>query len=224
MFVCMTIIKMFEQFNNIMELKNEVLNCLSQYPYLVYSIKEDNDSVSLTFNKDVNLKYISGILEQFIFTIKKDFPVKIDIKNIKNKKDLEKAKNKTVINNTEKIDIPRLGIFNLEVKIDTGATTSSLDVSDIKIDKDNNVVYFKPLHPNDKEYYNRTFKMKITDYINVQSSNGDKEERPLIQLTIILRNKRLKTFFSLTNRGNLSYPALIGKDVLSGNFLINPSM
>lgn len=218
------VIKLFEEFNSLLDLKNEVLNCLSQYPYLVYSIREVDTQILLSFNKDVNLNYINGILNQFIFDVNEKFPVKITIKDIKNQKELEKSKDKIIINNTEKIDIPRLGIFGLEVKIDTGATTSSLDVSYMKIDRAENVVRFKPLHPDNKEFNNKIFKIKMNSIISVQSSDGYEEQRPLIQLTIIIRGKKFKTFFSLSDREDLTYPILIGKDILSGNFLINPSM
>lgn len=215
---------LFEDYNEITDLKNEVLNHLSQYPYLVYSVREEGDNVLLSFNKDVDEKYISGILDIFKTKLLNKFPVKYAIYGCKDITKLNNIKNKIIINNIENIDIPSLGIKNLEVKIDTGATTSSLDVSYLKVDKDKNMVYFTPLHPSDKKYINKKYKAKIEDKITVQSSNGEETVRYLIKINIIIKGKKLMTFVSLSDREELEYPMLIGKDVLAGDFLINPNM
>jgi len=60
--------------------------------------------------------------------------------------------------------------------------------------------------------------------IKVQSSNGDEEARPLIKMDIEIKGKVMESYFSLADRKELEFPVLIGKDVLSGKFLINPGI
>ena len=99
-------------------------------------------------------------------------------------------------------------------RIDTGATSSSLDARKIKIKND--VVNFelrggKPL------------KVPLLEYRRVRTSVG-KERRPVVLLDICLGSLHLLTQVTLTDRSHLKYALLIGRRVLKGNFVVDVSL
>lgn len=89
----------------------------------------------------------------------------------------------------------------ISAKIDTGATKSSINISLAKklgLTKD------------------------IWEIKKINSANGE-EYRPVIKSKIKIKNKKLPIKFTLTNRSNLKYPVLIGRDILKRNFLVDVS-
>lgn len=199
-------------FENNLELKNEIDNHLSQFPYLSYSIKDN----IITFNKDVTYSFANGLLDPFTREVIKKEPVTIKITGKKNVEKFDEYNGKVVIENIEKVDFPDLNINNIEVKIDSGATTSSIHATNVFIDKINKKVKFKS--------FDNNYTLPLHSVIRVQSSNGHEQTRPLIKMKIKIRDKVISAYFSLADRKDLEYQVLIGKDVLSGKFLINPGI
>lgn len=212
-------ILLFEHFNQSLELKNDLVNHLSQFPYLSYSLKYQNKSLIITFNKDVDLKYALGILDSFETDIIEKEPVKILIKDKKEISNTQEFEGKPILQNIEKVNFPELKISGVEAKMDSGATTSSIGVSDLKINRNTNKVSFIPLSKKFEGYHGKTVIMDLHSEISVQSSNGSETSRPLIKTDIVIKGKTYETFISLSDRDSLDYPVLIGKDILV-NFLI----
>ena len=212
---------LFELFNPNLELNNEVKDVLSQYTYLRYSIL-DGDALQVVFAKDTRLSYINKILVGFRFEVVEETPVKIKVLGRKTVDTFKDFKQKPVIGNIEEIDLPGLNIRAIKAKVDTGATTSSLHVSYVKIDSAKKTVTFIPLDKKFPQYKGQKFTYPLQEQVRVQSSNGEEEVRALIKLKITLNGDKMETYFSLTDREKLEYPILLGKDVLSG-YLIDPT-
>ncbi len=128
-----------------------------------------------------------------------------------------------LIGRREFVDFPELNLFALEGKIDTGAYTSALHCHDIEVRNINGkptLCFFllDPLHPeyNDQEH-------KFTDFIQktIKSSMGDVEERYIIRTLVILGGKKIRTAISLTDRGTMRYPVLIGRKMIKNKFIID---
>jgi hypothetical protein len=204
----------FEIFNPSLELQNEIKHYLEQFSFLKYSIYENGDGFTLTFSDDVTYPYIKGLLNSFKINLLSDKPLSIVVFGFKHIDSYKDYKEKKVIGNTEKIDIKELDIYNVDAKVDTGATTSCINASNIKVN--GNKVSFSPLKQT------KVYTYPILEKVRVQSSNGDTELRPLIKLKIKLGDKEIETFFSLTNRNKMNTHILLGKDVLS-SFLIDPT-
>lgn len=213
--------KKFEAYNPHMEINNEIKDFLSQYPYLQYNIKDLEDGVELSFGKGIGVKYIKNLLDPYKINLTSKDPIIIKVTGKKNVDRFDDYKGKIIIGNIETINIPKLGIKDLPIKIDSGATTSSLHVEYLKKDNQKNTVTFIPLDDRFDQYNKRTYTMPMEAQIRVQSSNGDNEGRPMIKLDIELKGKTIKTYFTLADRKELEYPILIGKDILSGNFLVD---
>ena len=62
------------------------------------------------------------------------------------------------------------------------------------------------------------------DKIVVQSTIGEAEERYKIQLLIELSGRRIRASFTLANRSRQVYPVLVGRNVLSGKFIVDVSI
>jgi hypothetical protein len=218
-------IQLFESYNSgAMELKNDVQEHLSQFPYLSYDIREDGKMVKITFNADVTPNFAMGLLDPFERKLISEEPTTINITKKKNVERFEEYQDKIIIENIEKVDFPDLGIKELEVKIDTGATTSSIHCTNINIDENGKKVSFTALDDSYDEYTGQTVTLPLFSEIKVQSSNGDEESRPLVKMKVVIRGKEMESYFSLADRKELEFPVLIGKDVLAGKFLVNPGI
>ncbi len=132
---------------------------------------------------------------------------------------MEKIKIKTVIGRTEKVDFPELNLYNISAKIDTGAYTSSLHCQDIY--EENGVLHFKLIDSTNNEYSVKD--QEYTDYSQkkIKNSFGEKEVRYTIKTSVRIGKKRIKAKISLSNRGSMRYPVLIGRTLLKNHFLVD---
>ena len=108
---------------------------------------------------------------------------------------------KIVIGLTEKVTIygnPRKKI--VIAKTDTGATKSSIDT---------NLAAELKLGP--------VIKSKL-----IKSAHGSKL-RPIIEATIELAGKKIKSEFTLADRAHMKYRILVGQNILRDGFLIDPT-
>ena len=109
--------------------------------------------------------------------------------------------NKIVVGLVEKVKIwNHTGKKTVIAKIDTGATKSSIDT---------NLAAELRLGP--------VIKSKL-----VKSAHGSKL-RPIIESTIELAGKKLKSEFTLADRAHMKYRILIGQNILKDGFLIDPN-
>lgn len=120
------------------------------------------------------------------------------------------------------IDLPEFGINDIEAKIDTGANRSSLHCVDVKVEveKDIEWLYFTvPL----VEKGQSTFKTDDFFRKNIKSSSGHVEDRFIIKTSIILFGEEIETTFSLTDRGDMKFPILLGCKLLRSRFIVDVS-
>lgn len=134
-------------------------------------------------------------------------------------------KNKIIIGRLESIALPELGIDNLEVRVDTGAKTSSLHVDNIKksvVEGVHQVTF--DIHP-DAHNVDRivTCTAPISDMRKVKSSNGTSEQRYVIETTIMLGSESWVIEITLTDRSDMSYLMLFGREAIGDKFLVDPS-
>ena len=120
-----------------------------------------------------------------------------------------------IIGSIDKLDFPAFNIENLESRIDTGATNSSLHCTNIeKIDDK-----FVKCNILGKE----SFTNEISKIKEVKSSNGISQKRFFIKTEIIILGKTYISELSLNDRNSMSYPFLLGRDVLHENFIVDVS-
>jgi hypothetical protein len=134
-------------------------------------------------------------------------------------------KNKIIIGRLESIDLPELGIEDLQVRVDTGAKTSSLHADNIKkeiIDGVHNVVF--DIHPDSHNVAHIVnCSARISDIRKVKSSNGTSEERYVIETTVVLGEESWAIEITLTDRSDMSNLMLFGREAIGTRFLVDPS-
>lgn len=126
---------------------------------------------------------------------------------------------KKVIGRIDKADFPTLDLFDIDIKIDTGAYTSSIHCH--KVIEENNMLkclFYDTEHPhyNGKEITFKSYTIK-----KVKSSNGITQERYKVKTTIILFNKKYRINLTLSTRDDMRFPVLIGRRFLSKKFIVD---
>jgi len=124
-----------------------------------------------------------------------------------------------ILGRYDRVDLPELGLSNIHAKIDTGAYTSSLhchraEVVDGKLE----FVLLDEEHP---EFTGMKFTFPQFEVRNIKNSFGEVERRFVIITTLKIFNEEITTEFSLSNRGSLKFPILIGRKILRDRFLID---
>ena len=129
---------------------------------------------------------------------------------------------KIIIGKKETISIIDLELYDLDAKVDTGADSNALHCDHIHID-DENFVHFHLLDEVHPSYHGKKIVMPLYKIKKVKSSNGVVQERPSIKVVVEFFGKKYDAVISLTNRADMKYPMLIGRNFLSGKFLVDVS-
>lgn len=134
-------------------------------------------------------------------------------------------KKKRIVGNLETCDLPQLGIFNLEVRVDTGAKTSSLHVDNLsKFQKDGRPWLKFDIHPDVYQIDKiTTCETVLHDLRKIKSSNGESEHRYVIETDIRLGSDLWPIEITLTDRSDMSYLMLLGREGMGERLLVDPS-
>lgn len=124
-----------------------------------------------------------------------------------------------ILGRYDRVDLPGLGLKNIHAKIDTGAFTCSLHCRRAQIvDGALEFVLLDEEHP---EFTGMKFRFTDYEVRNIKNSFGEVERRFVIITTLKIFNEEITTEFSLSNRGSLKFPILIGRKILRDRFLID---
>jgi hypothetical protein len=134
-------------------------------------------------------------------------------------------KKKIIIGSLETITLPDLTITDIQVRVDTGAKTSSLHVDNItKFKKNGKLMVRFDLHPDVYNIENMvSCEAPIHDIRTVKSSNGTSEQRYVISTPVKLGSELWPIEITLTDRSDMSYLMLFGREAIGERFLIDPS-
>lgn len=132
---------------------------------------------------------------------------------------------KIVIGRKDIADFEKLNLSGIEVKIDSGAYTSSFHCHEIEkvIIDGKEVVKCNFLDPDHPQYHETEFFFSIFKIRKVKSSNGQVEERFSITTEITIFKKRMPIELTLTERADMKHPVLLGRKFISKKFLIDTS-
>lgn len=132
---------------------------------------------------------------------------------------LSKPHKLKIIGRREFVDFPLLNIGHVEAKIDTGAYTCAIDCNkiELKVENGKQILAFRLF--NNVTYYIEDFTRK-----KIKNSFGEMEERYIIKTLVTIGKKKIKTTISLSDRGNMRYPVLIGRRLLKGKFIIDVNL
>jgi hypothetical protein len=111
-------------------------------------------------------------------------------------------------------------IEDVPAKIDTGADSSSVWVSNVRVDK-KGVLRFNLFDENSPYYTGKTLKRLDYKVAVVRSATGHVQLRYRTKLSIRVGGKRLRVLFNLSNRANNQFPVLIGRRTLANKFIVD---
>ncbi|MBC8283743.1 MAG: ATP-dependent zinc protease, partial [Nitrospinae bacterium] len=133
----------------------------------------------------------------------------------KKKKDLD------AIGWREWVSFPELNIKTIKAKVDTGARTSALHVSNIQISKKTETVSFT-IHPVQR-HRNPVINTKapLLGERAVKSSNGDTTIRPVIKTKLKIGKRLFSIELTLLNRDLMGFRLLLGRSALKERYLVN---
>jgi hypothetical protein len=122
----------------------------------------------------------------------------------------------------DRVDLPQLGLSDIHAKIDTGAYTSSLhchkaEVVDGKLE----FILLDEEHPEftGMKFTSHDFEKKV-----IKNSFGEIERRFVIRTSIRIFNEEIVCEFSLSNRGSLKFPILLGRKIIRDRYLIDVTL
>jgi hypothetical protein len=122
---------------------------------------------------------------------------------------------KPVIGAEEYVRILPYG-FTLPARIDTGAATTSLDARNISVEGSTVTFTLPP------KWGGATITAPIIDWKNIRTSKS-REKRPVVELELCIASKKLRVRVNLNDRSRMRYPLLIGRNVITGNFIVDTS-
>lgn len=134
-------------------------------------------------------------------------------------------KDLTVLGSEEWCVFDELGIPAIKARVDSGAKTSSIQASNSKIVMrgGHEWVQFE-VHPLQK---NRSITVScealLIDKRTVRSSSGVSEERLVVRTPVRLGEQKFDIELTLTNRDNMDFRMLLGREALSGRYVVDPA-
>lgn len=121
---------------------------------------------------------------------------------------------KQVVGESEWVWLAPPGTF-VEARIDSGATTSSLSAVDlVRFERDGKKwARFKVFHQDSN--LEEEVEAPIVRYVLIrQASAEDTERRPVVEMNVRLGKIKSRAEFTLTDRSQMEYPVLLGREFL----------
>ena len=135
----------------------------------------------------------------------------------------KKGSNLPIIGWREWVGLPEFGIDAIKVKVDTGARSSSLHISNLReFERDGEKwVRFK-VHPiQRKRDATVTIEAKVIEYRSVRSSSGKATIRPVIITQLTLLGITWPVELTLASRDKMGFRMLLGREAFRGRFLVD---
>ena len=123
----------------------------------------------------------------------------------------------------EWVSLPGAGVPWIKAKLDTGARTSSLhafDLEEIALPDGRDGVRFgvRPWQDSDEDAV--VVECPVHDRRTIRSSSGHTEERIVVLMDVTLLRRTMTIEITLTNRDEMGFRMLIGREALRNGFLV----
>lgn len=129
---------------------------------------------------------------------------------------------KRTIGRIDKADFPLLDLYEIAIKIDTGAYTSSIHCKNVV--EENGLLKCNFLDEEHPRYDGREIVFKEFETAQVKSSNGIVQTRYKIKTTLVLFGEEFEIFLTLSDREEMKFPVLLGRTFLSKKFIVDTSL
>jgi hypothetical protein len=123
----------------------------------------------------------------------------------------------------EYLDFPEWGVRRVKAKVDTGARTSALDAARCTIERRaGRLIACMELALNRRRPDRLvTVEAPVLHQVVVTSSNGVREERPVVETTVRLGQVEKRIRLTVADRSRMLIPVLLGREALAGAFVVD---
>lgn len=120
------------------------------------------------------------------------------------------------------MQLPDAGIPWIKAKLDTGAQTSSIHAHDIRsFERDGSEWVRFRVRPWQETHDDEVvMECPVLDSRRVRSSSGHVEERYVVEMRVILVGREIVAEVTLTNRDQMGFRMLIGREALRHGFAV----
>lgn len=120
------------------------------------------------------------------------------------------------------------GGAKVDVKLDTGAKTSSMHALDIEIIEKKGKKYvrfrFDTGYDDDEdERYDLTLERPLVREVVIKRHKKNNQVRPVVMMEICLGGQMYEGEFSLVDRTRFNYPVLLGRRLLAKSVIVDPA-
>ncbi|MBC9955504.1 ATP-dependent zinc protease [Yimella sp. cx-51] len=123
----------------------------------------------------------------------------------------------------EWVSLPDLGVDWMKAKLDTGARTSSIHAYDVeKFERDGERWVRFDIRPWQKSTDDIvSAQLPVHDERDIRSSNGQLQRRLVVSTNLSIAGRRIPTEFTLTDRDEMGFRMLVGREALRQGFLVD---
>ncbi|MEL6161373.1 MAG: RimK/LysX family protein [Cyanobacteria bacterium J06623_5] len=128
-----------------------------------------------------------------------------------------------VIGWRERVSLPDLNVKSVKAKVDTGARSSALHAVDVEVFEREGQPFVRfRVHASQR---NRkkivSVEAKLLEMREVRNSGGKSERRPVIETIVSIGGRQWPIELTLTNRGVMGFPMLLGRQAVRQRFLVD---
>jgi hypothetical protein len=124
-----------------------------------------------------------------------------------------KAEDKISIGVVEDVILLPWGV-KIPARVDTGAAVSSLDARELVVN--DGVAEFRL----PEKYGGTKITLPVVQWRTVRSAGGQ-QERPVVRMSVCVGPKVLKIKVNLVNRSHMTYPLIVGRNILKKGYVVD---
>ncbi len=123
----------------------------------------------------------------------------------------------------EWVRLPQADVGWLKAKLDTGARSSALHAFDVEEFERDGVDWVRfGIHPwQDTDADAATVELPVHDRRVIRSSTGHTQQRLVVLMEVVLHDRPVTAEVTLTNRDEMGFRMLIGREALRNGFLVD---
>lgn len=131
----------------------------------------------------------------------------------------------TVAGWREWVSLPGVGVPWVKAKLDTGARSSAIHAFDLVEEEQDGQRWVRfSVHPwQDSDEDAVETRLPVLDVREVRSSSGHAEHRLVVPMDITLIGRTLTAEMTLSNRDEMGFRLLIGREALARGYAVDPA-